>query len=115
MLEHARDHHNHNASNHGHSSTATYWCADDDDNDARRQRLLIAKAGRGCFCRRHGPVAVSAFRKAARNSTYGELVATVVARSGFLRGRLCALGFLFLDLTYYRRDCLKLFAIAEIH
>ena len=39
----------------------------------------------------------------------------VVTRSGFFRGRLCALGFLFLHLTDYRRDCLKLFAIAKIH
>jgi hypothetical protein len=51
-----RDDHNHNASNHGHGSTATYyWRADNDNNDAHR-RLLIAKAGRGCLCRRHGPV-----------------------------------------------------------
>ena len=36
-------------------------------------------------------------------------------RSGFLSGRFYALGFLFLRLTNYGRDRLKLFAIAEIH
>jgi hypothetical protein len=56
--------------------------------------------------------ALSAFQKAALNTTGHRPVATVVTRSGFLRGRLCALGLLFLGLTYYRRDCLKLFAIA---
>ena len=30
--------------------------ADDDNNDAHGRRLLIAKAGRGCVCCRHGPV-----------------------------------------------------------
>ena len=90
--------------------------ADDDNNDAHGRRLLIAKAGRGYVCRRHGPVrAVSAFQQAALNSTGHRPVATVVTRSGFLSGRFCALGFLFLGLTHYGRDRLKLFAIAEIH
>ena len=46
---------NHDTSNHGYDgSTATYyWRADNDNNDAHR-RLLIAKAGRGCVCPRHG-------------------------------------------------------------
>jgi len=70
--------------------------------------------------------AVFAFHKAALNSTghrsarrtdssCGESVATIVTRSGFLSGRFCALGFLFLRLTHYGCDRLKLFAIAEIH
>ena len=49
------DDHNHNASNHGHGSAASCRVAHDDNNDAHR-RLLIAKAGRGCVYRRHGPV-----------------------------------------------------------
>ena len=67
MLElDAGDDHNHNASNHGYDgSTATYyWRADNDNNDARgHRRLLIAKAGRGCVCRRHGPVGPSSHFK----------------------------------------------------
>ena len=59
--------------------------------------------------------AVFPFQKAALNSTGHKPVATVVTRSGFFHGRLCALGLLFLGLTHYRRDCLKLFAITEIH
>jgi hypothetical protein len=70
--------------------------------------------------------AVCAIQKAALDSTghrsarrtdssCGESVATVVTRSGFLSRRFCALGFLFLRLTHYGRDRLKLFAIAEIH
>jgi hypothetical protein len=55
----AGDDHNYDASNHG-GSAATSRFADDDNNDAHR-RLLIAKAGRGCVCCRHGPVAVSVF------------------------------------------------------
>jgi hypothetical protein len=51
----AGDDHNHNASNHGHGPATSYRCADDDNNDARG-RLLIARAGRGYVCRRHGPV-----------------------------------------------------------
>ena len=49
-----RDDYNHNASNHGHGP-ATSRVALDDNNDARG-RLLIARAGRGYLCRRHGPV-----------------------------------------------------------
>jgi len=59
--------------------------------------------------------AVSAFQKGALKSTGHKPVATVVMRSEFLSGRLCALGFLLLRLTDYGRDRLKLFAIAEIH
>jgi hypothetical protein len=116
--------HNHDASNHGHGP-ATSRVALDDNNDARG-RLLIARAGRGYVCRRHGPVAVCAIQKAALDSTghksarrtdssYREPVARVVTRLEFLSGRFCALGFLFLRLTHYGRDRLKLFAIAEIH
>ena len=59
MRRRAGGDHNHDASNHGYDgSTATYyWRADNDNNDARGQRrLLIAKAGRGCVCRRYGPL-----------------------------------------------------------
>ena len=59
VLEHdAGDDHDHNASNHSpNGSPATgSRVADDDNNDAHGRRLLIAKAGRGCVCRRHGPV-----------------------------------------------------------
>ena len=59
VLEHdARDYHDHNASNHspnGSPATGSRF-ADDDNNDAHGRRLLIAKAGRGCVCCRHGPV-----------------------------------------------------------
>ena len=114
MLElDTRDDHNHNASNHGHGSAATYWCADNDNNDARRQRrLLIAKAGRGTSVAGTALWAVSAFKKAVLNSTGHRPVAPVVTRSGFLSGRFYALGFLFLYLTDYRRDRLEFFAIA---
>lgn len=114
MLElDTRNDHNHNASNHGHGSAATYWCADNDDNDARGHwRLLIARAGRGGICSQAGPDGPSPhFRKHNRIRP----VATVGTRSGFLRGRFCALGFLFLHLTDYGRDRLEFFAIAEIH
>ena len=59
--------------------------------------------------------AVPPFQKAALNTTGRRPVATVVTRSGLWSGHFCALGFLFLRLTHYGRDRLKLFAIAEIH
>jgi len=56
-----RDDYNHNASNHGHgSATASRCTKNDHNNDPHGRRLLIAKAGRGCVCRRDGLVAVSA-------------------------------------------------------
>ena len=58
VLEYARDHHDHNASNHsrnGSSATGSRF-ADDDDNNAYGRQLLIAKAGRGYGCRMQGPV-----------------------------------------------------------
>ena len=46
--------HDHNTSNHRHSSAAT---ADTDDyNDPHERRLLIADVRRGCVCCSHGPV-----------------------------------------------------------
>jgi hypothetical protein len=84
-----RDDHNHNASNHGHGSAATYyWRADDYHNDARgHRRLLIAKAGRAASVVGTTLWAVAAFKKAVLNSighvrasdglSYGEPVATV--------------------------------------
>ena len=59
--------------------------------------------------------ALCAIQKAALDSAGHKRVATIVTRSGFLSRRFCALGFLFLRLTHYGRDRLKLFAIAEIH
>ena len=48
MLEHARDHHDHNASNHSRNgSPATGSRFADDDDNAYGRRLLIAKVGRG--------------------------------------------------------------------
>ena len=115
MLEFdAGDDHNHNASNHGHGP-ATSRVALDDNNDARG-RLLIARAARGYVCRRHGPVGRLRNSKSCTGFDPGhKRVATVVTRSGFLSRRFCALGFLFLRLTHYGRNRLKLFAIAEIH
>ena len=114
--EHARDDHNHNASNHSpNGSTATRRFADNDDNDTYGRWLLIDRGGRGCVCCRDGPWSVSALQKTALNPTGQRPVATVVTRSGFLSGRFCALGFLFLRLTDDGRDRLKFFAIAEIH
>ena len=57
MRRRAGGDHNHNASNHGYNgSAATSRFADDDNNDAHGRRLLIAVTGRGCVCRKHGPV-----------------------------------------------------------
>ncbi len=67
MRQRAGGDHNDNASNYGFDGSAAtyYWRADNDNNDARGQRrLLIAKAGRGCVCHRHGPQrAVFAFEQ----------------------------------------------------
>ena len=117
MFQRAGADHNDNASNHGYNgSTATYyWRADDDNNDAHR-RLLIAKAGRGWVRCRHGLYGRLGISKSShRIRAAHRPLATVVPRSGFLSRRFCALGFLFLRLTHYGCDCLKLFAIAEIH
>jgi hypothetical protein len=57
VLEHPRDHHDHNASNHGgNGSAASSDFANDDDNNAHGRRLLIDGAGRSYSCCRHGPV-----------------------------------------------------------
>jgi hypothetical protein len=79
VLKHARDHHDHNASNHspnGGPATGSRF-ADDDDN-AYGRRLLIAKAG--CVWGVAGTAlsAIFAFQKAAVNSTGHKPVATVV-------------------------------------
>jgi hypothetical protein len=78
VLEHARDHHDHNASNHSpNGSPATGSRFADDDNDSHGRWLLITE-----------PVAVTAvvdtalwavfpFQKAALNSTGHKPVATV--------------------------------------
>ena len=121
----AGDDHNHNASNHGHGP-ATSRVALDDNNDARG-RLLIARAGRGHVCRRGGPVGRLRNSKSCTGLDRPQVRTSdgfVLRRSGgysresrlgFLSGRFCALGFLFLRLTHYGRNRLKLFAIAEIH
>jgi len=125
VLEHAGDEHDHNASNHGHDSAATAH-TNDDYNDAHERRLLIAKAGGRFVCCRHGPVAVSAFQRSSTefrrhrsahrtDSSYGEPLATVVTRSGFLSGRFRALRLFFFCLTHYGCDRLKRFGIPEIH
>jgi len=118
----AGDDHNHNASNHGRGS-ATSRVALDDNNDARG-RLLIARAGRGCVCCRPcGRLRIERQMNCNRPQvrTSDGFVLRRIGRYSreshleFLSGRFCALGFLFLRLTHYGRDRLKLFAIAEIH
>jgi hypothetical protein len=80
VLEHARDHHDHNASNHspnGSPATGSRF-ADDDDNDAYGRRLLIAKA-RGAIASGAGTALwATHFKNAALNSTGHKPVATVV-------------------------------------
>ena len=117
MRRRAGGDYNHNPSNHSYNgSAATSRCADDDNNDAHGRRLLIAEAGRGCVCCRHARAGHPRISKAALDSNGHKPVATVKnGCSGFLSGRFYALGFLFLRLTNYGRDRLKLFAIAEIH
>ena len=69
VLEYARDHHDHNASNHSpNGSPATGSRCADDDNNAYGRQLLIAKAGRGYGCCGHGRGAIFTFQKAALNS-----------------------------------------------
>ena len=118
MLEHdARDHHDHNASNHSpNGSPANGSRFADDDNDSHGRRLLIDGAGRGYRCCRHRPVGRVPISKSGTEMRTGHRpVATVVTRSGFLSGRFYALDFLFLGLTDYGRNCLKFFVIAQIH
>jgi len=89
----AGDDHNHNASNHGHGP-ATSRVALDDNNDARG-RLLIARAGRGCVCRRHGPVG------RLRNSK---------SCTGFDRPQVrTSDGFVLRRIGRYSRDALRIF------
>jgi hypothetical protein len=117
VLEHARDHHDHNASNHSaNGSPATGSRFADDDNDSHGRRLLIDGAGRGYGCRDGSLRAVLPFQEAELNSTgHGPAAASRELRSGFLSGRFRALCFLFLRLTDYGGNCLKFFVIAQIH
>ena len=60
--------------------------------------------------------AVFPFQKSGTEMRTGRRpVATVVTRSGLWSGHFCILGLLFLRLTHYGRDRLKLFVIPEIH
>ena len=80
MLEHdARDHHDHNASNHSpNGSPANRSRFADDDNDSHGRRLLIDGAGRSYRCCSTALWAVFPFQKAALKSTGDRPVATVV-------------------------------------
>ena len=82
MLEHdARDHHDHNASNHSPNGSPANGSrfADDDDNDAYGRRLLIGKAERGWVCCRHGHCGNLRISKSSTDSTGHKPVVTVMS------------------------------------
>jgi hypothetical protein len=112
----AGDHHNHNASNHGYSGTpANGPRFADDYDDAHGRRLLITKSRSRLRLLQAALWALRISKSCPefdRPQTGGY---SREWRSGFLSRRFCALRFLFLYLTYYGGDRLKLFAITEIH